>query len=164
MKKTLVIIILLFLLFIVYFFILGVNSKSKNSPKLIDGRLSECPNTPNCACTENKDHAKHYISPINLSQSTAPNFNSLLGLKEIILNMGGSIQIEKENYISATFTSTIFRFVDDFEVRIDKANKVIHLRSASRVGRSDFGVNKKRIELFKKRYKSALLNRWFILR
>ena len=159
MKKTLVIIILLFLLFIIYFFILGVNSKSKNLPELIDGRLSKCPDTPNCVCSENKEHAEHYISPINLSQSTASNSNSLLALKEIILNMGGSIQTEKENYINATFTSAIFRFVDDFEVRIDKANKVIHLRSASRVGRSDFGINKKRIELFKQRYESALLNR-----
>lgn len=159
MKKPLVIIILLLLLFIIYFFILGVNSKSKNLPELIDGRLSKCPDTPNCVCTENKDHAKHYISPINLSQSTVPNFNSLVGLKEIISNMSGSIKVEKENYISATFTSTIFRFVDDFEVRIDKANNMIHLRSASRVGRSDFGVNKKRVELFKKRYKSSLLNK-----
>lgn len=73
--------------------------------------------------------------------------------------MSGNIQIEKENYITATFTSSIFRFVDDFEIRLDKKNNVIHLRSASRVGRSDFGINKKRIELFKQRYKSALLSR-----
>ena len=159
MKTTLVIIILLLLLVIFYFFILGVNSKSKNSPEFIDSRLSKCPDTPNCVCTENKDHTDHYISPINTSQSTEPDFNSLLILKEIVLNMGGSIQTEKKNYISATFTSAIFRFVDDFEIRIDKKNKVIHLRSASRVGRSDFGINKKRAELFKQRYKSALRNR-----
>lgn len=159
MKNTLVIIILLLLLFIIYFFILGINSKYKNSPELIDGRLSKCPDTPNCVCTENKNHTDHYISPINISQSTVPNFNFLLILKEIVLNMGGSIQIEKVNYITATFTSAIFRFVDDFEIRIDKKNKVIHLRSASRVGRSDLGINKKRIELFKQRYKSALINR-----
>ena len=64
--------------------------------------------------------------------------------------MGGSLQAEADNYLAFTFTSSIFRFVDDLEIRIDTDQDMIHMRSASRVGRSDRGVNKKRIEQLKK--------------
>ena len=70
--------------------------------------------------------------------------------------MGGSIQVENENYFAATFTSTIFGFVDNLEIRIDTNKNVIHIRSASRVGRSDLGVNKKRIERLKLLYKMSM--------
>jgi len=70
-------------------------------------------------------------------------------LKTIIREMGGSIQVEKADYLAATFTSSIFRFVDDLEFRIDTGQGMIHLRSASRVGRSDGGVNRKRVERLK---------------
>ena len=60
--------------------------------------------------------------------------------------MGGSIQAEKADYLAATFTSSIFRFVDDLEIRIDTGQKMIHVRSASRIGHGDGGVNRKRVE------------------
>jgi len=63
--------------------------------------------------------------------------------------MGGSIQAENDNYLAATFTPSIFRFVDDLEIRFDADRKMIHMRSASRVGYSDRGINKKRIERVK---------------
>ena len=55
----------------------------------------------------------------------------------------------KDDYLAVTFTSSIFRFVDDLEIRIDTDQQLIHLRSASRVGRSDGGVNRKRLERLK---------------
>ena len=64
--------------------------------------------------------------------------------------MGGTVQIEKDNYLAATFTSAIFKFVNDLEIRIDSTQKLIHIRSASRVGYTDLGVHKKRTELLKK--------------
>ena len=70
--------------------------------------------------------------------------------------MGGTINAELENYIASTFSSSIFGFVDDFEIRIDSIKKVIHIRSASRVGYGDVGVNRKRTELFKKLYNKKL--------
>ena len=45
-----------------------------------------------------------------------------------------------------TFTSAVFRFVDDVEFEVDEAARVVHVRSASRVGRGDFGANRKRVE------------------
>jgi len=66
--------------------------------------------------------------------------------------MQGSVRVESDTYIAAIFTSPLFGFVDDFEIRLDMAQKVIHIRSASRVGYSDGGANKKRTELFKRLY------------
>jgi uncharacterized protein (DUF1499 family) len=64
--------------------------------------------------------------------------------------MGGSVQVEHDSYLAATFTSSIFGFVDDLEIRVDSERKTIHLRSASRVGHGDGGVNRKRTERLKK--------------
>ena len=70
-----------------------------------------------------------------------------------IKDMGGIFQHAKDNYIPATFSSSIFGFVDDLEIRIDTNQRVMHFRSASRVGYGDGGVNRKRVELFKKLYR-----------
>ncbi len=68
-------------------------------------------------------------------------------LKKVILSKPRtSIIEEKPNYLRAEFTSRIFRFVDDVEFLFDDSLKYIHVRSASRIGRSDLGVNRKRIE------------------
>ncbi|MDX8387889.1 MAG: DUF1499 domain-containing protein, partial [Ghiorsea sp.] len=56
------------------------------------------------------------------------------------------IETEQSNYIHATFSTSIFRYVDDVELRFDANTGVTHIRSASRMGRSDFGANRKRIE------------------
>jgi uncharacterized protein (DUF1499 family) len=63
--------------------------------------------------------------------------------------MRGTIHSEGNNYLAATFSSRIFRFVDDFEIRVDPALKIVHIRSASRVGRGDMGINKKRLNCLK---------------
>ena len=56
---------------------------------------------------------------------------------------------ETENYLYAECTSFLFRFTDDLEVYVDKESKLIHFRSASRVGHSDLGANRKRVEKLK---------------
>jgi uncharacterized protein (DUF1499 family) len=60
--------------------------------------------------------------------------------------MGGKIQEEHEGYLWATFTSKVFRFVDDVEFRMVSADGIVHVRSGSRVGYSDLGVNRRRVE------------------
>ena len=69
--------------------------------------------------------------------------------------MGGIIHQDTDSYVAATFRSNIFRFIDDFEIRLDTENKLIHIRSASRVGNSDFGANRKRIEKLKALYEAS---------
>ena len=70
--------------------------------------------------------------------------------------MGGVLVLEKDNYFSFNFTSTLFGFVDDVEIRFDSIEGAIYFRSASRVGTSDFGVNRKRINEIKNSYQKKL--------
>lgn len=56
------------------------------------------------------------------------------------------IVTRQDRYLHATFTSRIFRWVDDVELLVDEDAGVVHFRSASRVGHSDLGVNRKRME------------------
>ena len=154
MKIALIILAFVIVAFIISFFILGVISKSGKAPGLVEGTLSKCPNKPNCVCSEQKDDVKHYIDPIIIPQNIT--FDTLPILKNVIRDMGGTIYAESENYIASSFSSSIFGFVDDFEIRIDSNQKLIHIRSASRVGYGDAGVNKKRTELFKKLYYKKL--------
>ena len=73
----------------------------------------------------------------------------------VIVAAGGNIESDDGKYLWATFTSPIFRFVDDFEARIDEQNAEIHLRSASRVGHGDMGVNKKRVDAIVGNYQAS---------
>jgi len=153
MKLTLTILFILALVIIVLLFIYGKDSQKGKSPGLVDGALSQCSKKPNCVCSEIEKDEQHYISPISISST-----DSIPIINSIIENMGGVLYLEKENYFAYHFTSTFFGFVDDFEIRYDLSDKVIHIRSASRVGTSDFGVNRKRIELLKSLYQQRLQN------
>ena len=116
-----------------------------------NGRLMQCPSTPNCVNSQANDE-KHYIEPIVVT-GTAP------VVKNRILNVLNQLErskivIAEDNYVRATFTSKVFRFVDDVEFYFpditspDTKSKeiTVHMRSASRVGYSDLGANRKRLE------------------
>lgn len=150
LKILLIIITSLVLLLIAALFILSYMSQSDEANGLVEGRLTRCPDTPNCICSEFVLDTVHYIEPIVISTGDAAQI--LIRLKTIIREMGGSIQAEKADYLAATFTSSIFRFVDDLEIRIDTEQKMIHVRSASRIGYGDGGVNRKRVEHLKNRF------------
>ena len=155
MKIALITVSLLIAASIIVLFILGVISRSGKAPGLVDGHLSRCSHKPNCVCSEHKDDIRHYVDPIIIPENIAS--DTVTVLKNVIRDMGGSIQTESDNYLASTFSSAIFGFVDDLEIRIDSSRKVIHVRSASRVGYGDSGVNKKRTELLKKLYNKKLL-------
>ncbi|WP_428607438.1 DUF1499 domain-containing protein [Sedimenticola sp.] len=142
MKTTLIILLSLVVAGIVFFFILGIISGSGTAAGLANGRLSRCPDKPNCVCSEYAADSKHYIEPISITSDV---FDPLPRLKNIISKMGGAIQTEQDSYLAVTFISAVFRFVDDLEIRVDRDQRQIHIRSASRVGYSDAGVNKQRV-------------------
>jgi len=110
---------------------------------LVNGKLQACPDSPNCINSEALT-----ISPINISKTEENLAWSLL--QQIITEQGGNIQFKSTDYLSAIFKSGIFGFIDDVEARLDLDAKVIHLRSASRVGYYDFGVNARRLKTIKK--------------
>ena len=144
-RAILIILGVISLIMLVRFYMLGNTSKTGKAPGLIEGRLSACPDKPNCVGSEISDDPSHYISPLHYPASMSEKTMDLI--KEVLQEVGGEIAAEEGAYISATFTSVLFGFVDDVECRNDRANQTIHLRSASRVGHSDFGANRKRVAL-----------------
>lgn len=118
---------------------------------MVNEKLLKCGSKPNCVCSEYKDDTDHFIEPIILAQSSSA--KAAKDLKEIIAEAGGELRIEKKSYLAATFSSAFFGFVDDLEFRIDFANDKIHIRSASRLGYSDLGVNRKRVQRIKELYR-----------
>jgi len=117
-----------------------------------DGRLARCPSSPNCVSSQAEDEG-HRVAPLNYAGSTG---EAMAKLKEIMRSLPRTEVItESETYLHVEFTSALFRFVDDVEFFVDTASKVIHVRSASRLGYSDLGVNLKRIELIRTRWQET---------
>ncbi|EKF06264.1 hypothetical protein FDUTEX481_00202 [Tolypothrix sp. PCC 7601] len=108
-----------------------------------NGLLSSCPASPNCVVSQNAD-TKHAIDPIpyHLERDKA---------REVLIKVLGvvprtEIVEQTDNYIHALSKSRIFKFVDDVEFYLPPNEPVIHVRSASRLGDSDLGVNRRRVE------------------
>ena len=133
--------------------VLGYRSHSGAPAGMPYGRLTKCPDKPNCVCSEYKDDTAHYIDPLIIPEITETTRNILM---ESIQEAGGTIQTESTDYITAVFSSSVFGFMDDLEVRIDKNINEIQFRSASRVGHSDLGVNRKRVESIKALFVSKM--------
>lgn len=130
--------------------VLAALSRSGKPPGLVAGKLSMCPDKPNCVSSEQHNDVEHYLEPVTLQFATSP--DSVTVIKTVIVDMGGVIQEQHGEYIAAVFSSSVFGFVDDLEVRVDPGERLLHIRSASRVGYGDAGVNRKRIERFRKLY------------
>jgi uncharacterized protein (DUF1499 family) len=82
-----------------------------------------------------------------------------LNLRQAVQDIGGEIAEDNGDYLWATFTTKVFRFVDDLECRMDTTRHVIHVRSASRIGHWDFGVNRRRVERLRLRFSALVHNR-----
>ncbi len=150
MKTALIIFAGLVAALLIAFYFLAASSRGGKAPGLIEGRLARCPDAPNCVCSEYKDDVSHYIEPIVIRHDTGS--DAFQRLSKAIQHLGGEIRFQGDDYLAASFSSTLFRFVDDVEIRVDDKRKLIHVRSASRVGHSDFGVNRHRIESLREIY------------
>ena len=124
----------------------AVMSATARRPKTLgvrDGRLAPCPGSPNCVSTQ-ADREQQRMDSISLTIDTA---DAMTALKRVVSAMSrAEIISADDNYLHAEFTSALFRFVDDVEFFLDREQRAIHFRSASRSGRSDFGVNRKRMQ------------------
>ncbi|MGI1670858.1 MAG: DUF1499 domain-containing protein [Neptuniibacter sp.] len=117
-----------------------------------NGQLMPCPSSPNCVSSQAEDNA-HFIEPIKASGSLAQVKKTLMNV--LLHSVRATVTQTEGNYIRAEFFSLIFRFVDDVEFLIVEQGPdeiLVHVRSASRVGYSDFGVNRKRIEKIRSRF------------
>jgi uncharacterized protein (DUF1499 family) len=157
MKLLLTSIVVIFSAIIICFFVLGYISKKGQPLGLVDFRLAPCGQKPNCVCSEYPADVTHYIQPLDVVGEAAAVKHSpelvMAAVKKAITDAGGKLQPvaqpETALYLAATFQTALFGFVDDVEMRVDIESRTLHLRSASRVGRSDLGANKKRIDLLR---------------
>jgi len=118
------------------------------------GKLSPCPKSPNCVSSLAVDK-EHFITPIPYGGNNALTKHKLL---EILNSFKRTRVVRIEgNYIQAEFVSSVFRFVDDVEFYLDDAVKVIQVKSASRTGYSDFGVNRRRVEMIRKKFEEGVM-------
>ena len=127
-----------------YLAVLGHLSRSGEAPGLTGERLAPCPDKPNCVCSEHATDSQHYIAALPLPGATRT--DAIAALTRAVASLGGQVESVRDDYLAATFTSSLFGFVDDVEFRIDPPSARIQVRSASRVGHSDLGANRKRIE------------------
>ena len=107
-----------------------------------NGRFKACPSSPNCVSSQATDK-EHYIPPIPFKQPTY--YTQLILMTELKRNKKYKVITNDSLYIHAEFKTTV-GFVDDVEFFVSPDEHVIHVRSASRIGYSDFGANRKRIE------------------
>ena len=118
-------------------------AKSKKPIGIVHGKLHPCPKSPNCVSTQAIDE-KQKMEPIKYS-------GDLEDAKAKIISIINSLKRSKiitneENYIHIEFRTATFRFADDVEFLFDDKEKIIHFRSRARMGYSDMGVNRKRME------------------
>lgn len=110
-----------------------------------DGRLAPCKRTPNCVSSQvDAADREHYISPIAFR-------GSMSDLRRAVESMERATVIKAErDYLYAEYRTRLLRYVDDVELYYDPTQGVVHVRSASRLGRRDFGVNRKRVEALRR--------------
>jgi uncharacterized protein (DUF1499 family) len=108
------------------------------------GALAPCPQSPNCVVSQGQEDSEHAIAPIAYTSDQA---TAMAQLVEIVKAMPRTAIVQQtDDYLYAEFTSQLMGFVDDVEFYLPASMPVIHVRSASRLGESDLGVNRQRIE------------------
>jgi uncharacterized protein (DUF1499 family) len=111
--------------------------------------LPPCPASPNCVSSQ-AGNTRHHIAPLAFNVQSD---EALARLKQVLQEEPRTTIVREEGgYLHAEARSFLFRFVDDVEFILDTDNQVIHVRSASRTGYSDFGVNRRRVERLRKRF------------
>ena len=107
------------------------------------GELTPCPESPNCVVSQNGD-TEHQIEPITYSGDRDNAKDTMLKVLSVVPRT--EVIKQTENYIYAQSTSRLMGFVDDLEFYFPEDQKTIEIRSASRMGESDIGVNRRRLE------------------
>lgn len=130
------------------------NAARSGAVRVDRNRIEGCSDTPNCVSSRSKDSA-HYVSPLQLKVTSDKAWEAL---KSVVASEGRTSIVEEvrgDGYLRAEAVSLIFRFVDDVEFQILPEDHLIHLRSASRVGYWDLGVNLRRVERIGDRLREA---------
>lgn len=113
------------------------------------GRLAACPSSPNCASSDVPESDEHYVAPLPL-----PAKGGWAAARAAVASLDRTqIVQEAEGYLHAECTSALIGYVDDLELHVRDGQ--IAVRSASRLGYSDMGVNRARVEALRTRLEAS---------
>ena len=131
--------------------------KRPSSLGVNDGRFAATKRSPNCVSSQaDPADREHYIAPIKFTGSPV---DAVAALRKIVDGTERTFVVKHDaNYLYAEFKSKLMGFVDDVEFFAVAKDGVIHVRSASRLGRRDFGVNRERVESIRERFAAAQRN------
>jgi len=138
-------------------FIISACTGNKVTTGIVDGRLAPCPESPNCVSSDTSDATdkEHFVKPYRLKAAPAQAWQ---GLQNVVAAQERVTLISVDDtYLHVEFRSAIFRFVDDTEFQLRASEGIIAVRSASRTGYGDMGVNRKRIETIREAMRARQL-------
>lgn len=132
--------------------VIGMARLSANQPSteemalgLNGGEFTPCPDSPNCVSTQaSPSDDVHYVPPIPYEGSRSEVKSTIVSWIEE--REDAEIVTERDEYVHAVFSSQVFGFNDDLELYFPPSGNVVQLRSASRVGQGDMGVNRARYQ------------------
>lgn len=139
---------------IIFYIIVMTLSTANEANAVLKKQLPPCLDSPNCVSSQaSVADAHHYIVPFKIKGDPD---EAWAALKKAIDNHSRLVLThETKDTLHAEATSLVFRFVDDINAILDVKARLIHIRSASRMGHSDFGVNRKRIEALRLQLQKA---------
>ncbi len=118
------------------------------------GSLRACPGSPNCVSSEAPAGDPSWVEPLSIPAGVDPEA-AFEGLAAVI-QARATIEAREPRYLHAVFKTRLLRFRDDFEARLDVDAAVIQVRSASRLGYSDLGANRRRVEEIRAAFQAAM--------
>lgn len=127
--------------FVIY---VNLNNGVPEGLGVTEGMLAPCPDMPNCVSSQaSEDDLEHYVAPIVYRGDV---MDVQLNVEQFILEMTDSRILQSRlGYSHIEVSSPLFGFKDDLELYFPEADSVMHVRSASRVGYDDLGVNRERV-------------------
>ena len=137
-------------------FLLAGCVSARMSPRptssLTQGRLAPCGDKPNCVCSQD-DRPGHFIPALTFTNAPTEAWARLVSV--VLAQPRTTPVLETPEYLRVESRSRLFRFVDDVEFLLQPATRTIEVRSASRVGHSDLGANKARVERIRTAFAAA---------
>ncbi|MDA0748531.1 MAG: DUF1499 domain-containing protein [bacterium] len=136
--------------------LIGIRTRAKSAPRpdnlgLSGGTLAPCPDSPNCVSTQ-AERETHHMYPWPYESKDNAHQHLLNILKTLDRT---TITQTTPDYIAVEFRSKLFGFIDDVEFYFEPDKNLLHFRSASRLGYSDMGVNRKRMETIGQMFQST---------
>ena len=132
---------------LILFVVVGCSGKQPDTMGVGPSGLKGCPKSPNCVSSDAKDK-KHAIEPLRLKGAHDASWSRIRD--EVAAVPRWAVVTATDTYIHAECKSRIFGFVDDLELYLDSSSGIISIRSASRIGYSDLGANRRRVEFLRR--------------